>query len=99
MFHKRLLQEFRDNNKYVVGMVITQWVMLLANVCLMFETAKFVSAMVGGEPLQNHGITLLAVLGVVVLIRGGMSYLNSRYSFQASKVVKERLRTLSLIHI
>lgn len=94
MFHKRLLQEFRDNNKYVVGMVITQWVMLLANVCLMFETAKFVSAMVGGEPLQSHGITLLAVLGVVVLIRGGMSYLNSRYSFQASKVVKERLRTL-----
>ncbi len=94
MFHKRLLQEFRDNNKYVVGMVITQWVMLLANVCLMFETAKFVSAMVGGEPLQNHGITLLAVLGVVALIRGGMSYLNSRYSFQASKVVKERLRTL-----
>ncbi|MBU5473210.1 ABC transporter ATP-binding protein/permease [Roseburia sp. MSJ-14] len=94
MFHKRLLQEFRDNNKYVVGMVITQWVMLLANVCLMFETAKFVSAMVGGEPLQNHGITLLAVLGVVVLVRGGMSYLNSRYSFQASKVVKERLRTL-----
>lgn len=94
MFHKRLLQEFRDNNKYVVGMVITQWVMLLANVCLMFETAKFVSAMVGGEPLQSHGITLLAVLGVVVLVRGGMSYLNSRYSFQASKVVKERLRTL-----
>lgn len=93
MFHKRLLQEFRDNNKYVVGMVITQWVMLLANVCLMFETAKFVSAMVGGEPLQSHGITLLAVLGVVVLVRGGMSYLNSRYSFQASKVVKERLRT------
>ena len=94
MFHKRLLQEFRDNNKYVVGMVITQWVMLLTNVCLMFETAKFVSAMVGGEPLQSHGITLLAVLGVVVLVRGGMSYLNSRYSFQASKVVKERLRTL-----
>lgn len=94
MFHKRLLQEFRDNNKYVVGMVITQWVMLLANVCLMFETAKFVSAMVGGEPLQSHGITLLAVLGVVVLVRGGMSYLNSRYSFHASKVVKERLRTL-----
>ena len=94
MFHKRLLQEFRDNNKYVMGMVITQWVMLLANVCLMFETAKFVSAMVGGEPLQSHGITLLAVLGVVVLVRGGMSYLNSCYSFQASKVVKERLRTL-----
>ena len=94
MFHKRLLQEFRDNNKYVVGMVITQWVMLLANVCLMFETAKFVSAMVGGEPLQSHGITLLAVLGVAVLVRGGMSYLNSCYSFQASKVVKERLRTL-----
>lgn len=94
MFHKRLLQEFRDNNKYVVGMVITQWVMLLANVCLMFETAKFVSAMVGIEPLQSHGITLLAVLGVAVLVRGGMSYLNSCYSFQASKVVKERLRTL-----
>lgn len=94
MFHKRLLREFQDNNKYVGGMVITQWVMLLANICLMFETAKFVSAMVQGEPLRGQAIMLLIVLGIVVLIRGGMSYLNSRYSFKASKAVKERLRTL-----
>lgn len=34
MFHKRLMQEFRDNMKYVAGMVATQWLMLIANVFL-----------------------------------------------------------------
>ena len=29
MFHKRLMKEFKENQKYVAGMVITQWVSLL----------------------------------------------------------------------
>ena len=42
MFHKRLLKEFRDNQKYVAGMVATQWVILLANVILMLAAADFI---------------------------------------------------------
>lgn len=39
MFHKRLMQEFRDNMKYVAGMVATQWLMLIANVFFMYTLA------------------------------------------------------------
>lgn len=94
MFHKRLLQEFQENKKYTIGMVITQWIMLLANVLLMLQTAKFVSAMVQKETLKEQAVTLLIMLLVVVLVRSSMSHLNSRCSFEASKLVKSRLRTI-----
>ena len=42
MFHKRLMQEFRDNMKYVAGMVATQWLMLIANVFFMYTLAGFI---------------------------------------------------------
>ena len=43
MFHKRLLHEFKDNMKYVTGMVAAQWVSLLANVGMMLVMAAFVA--------------------------------------------------------
>ena len=35
MFNKRLLSEFKENKILVVGMVITQWLSLLANVLIL----------------------------------------------------------------
>ena len=49
MFHKRLIKEFRENQKNIWGMVLTQWVMLIANVVLMLQTATFIAGMVRGE--------------------------------------------------
>ena len=49
MFHKRLMQEFRDNMKYVAGMVATQWIMLIANVFFMYTLAGFISGAAGGK--------------------------------------------------
>ena len=46
MFHKRLIKEFRENQKNIWGMVPTQWVMLIANVVLMLQTAAFIAGMV-----------------------------------------------------
>ena len=48
MFHKRLMQEFRDNMKYVAGMVATQWLMLIANVFFMYTLAGFISSAADG---------------------------------------------------
>lgn len=94
MFHKRLLKEFRENQKNIWGMVLTQWVMLIANVVLMLQTATFIAGMVRGENLQNQSIRLLVTLAVVVVVRSLMSLLNSKLSFEASKQVKARLRTM-----
>lgn len=94
MFHKRLIKEFRENQKNIWGMVLTQWVMLIANVALMLQTAAFIAGMVRGENLQNQSIRLLVTLAVVVVVRSLMSLLNSKLSFEASKQVKARLRTM-----
>lgn len=94
MFHKRLIKEFRENQKNIWGMVLTQWVMLIANVVLMLQTATFIAGMVRGENLQNQSIRLLVTLAVVVVVRSLMSLLNSKLSFEASKQVKARLRTM-----
>lgn len=94
MFHKRLLQEFHHNRKNVAGMVVTQWVMLLANVCLMLQSASFVAAMVEQKPLQRPAIILLVTFLVVVLVRSVMSWLNNKLSFETSRQVKSRLRTM-----
>lgn len=94
MFHKRLIKEFRENQKNIWGMVLTQWVMLIANVVLMLQTATFIAGMVRGENLQNQSIRLLVTLAVVGVVRSLMSLLNSKMSFEASKQVKARLRTM-----
>ena len=94
MFHKRLIKEFRENQKNIWGMVLTQWVMLIANVVLMLQTATFIAGMVRGENLQNQSIGLLVTLAVVGVVRSLMSLLNSKLSFEASKQVKARLRTM-----
>ena len=67
MFHKRLLKEFKDNMKYVVGMVATQWVSLLANVGMMLVMTSFVAELVTATMQQNRMLTLL-----IVFIIGGI---------------------------
>ena len=55
MFHKRLLKEFKENQKLVAGMVMTQWITLLANVVLVFALALFVSNLLQGQTQSCFG--------------------------------------------
>ena len=73
MFHKRLLKEFRDNQKYVAGMVAAQWGILLANVILMLAAADFIGDMRTGS-LETAGIwRILLILAAVLLFCSGGS--------------------------
>ena len=95
MFHKRLLKEFQDNVKYVVGMVMTQWVSLLANVVLMLIIANIVATFVEGNEIvwqDSAAVGLLMIFGLVFWVRAKATSLNTRFSFQASEQVKHRLR-------
>lgn len=92
MFHKRLLKEFNDNRKYIAGMVLTQWVTLLANVVLMLFAASFIGHMSDGSLTASDFQIILLALAGALLIRGIMNTWNSRLSFQASTEVKSRLR-------
>lgn len=92
MFHKRLMGEFRDNMKYVAGMVATQWLQLLANVVLMLAIARTISA-VSSKAVTMDELTKLGIVFVcVVLVRAVSAFCNSKLSFAASCKVKKRIR-------
>ena len=96
MFHKRLLKEFADNQKYVAGMVLSQWVSLIANVALMMVLALFLGDVLTGQNLTDGtGMAkLLMVFIIAVIIRSLATTAGSRMSYQASTQVKRRLRQM-----
>ncbi|MDO4273145.1 MAG: ABC transporter ATP-binding protein/permease [Eubacteriales bacterium] len=94
MFHKRLLKEFKDNRKYVAGMVLTQWIALLANAALMFVLAGYIGGVIQGTLTGNDTAALLAAFLAALLVRWTVTGMNSRLSFKASTSVKTRLREL-----
>ena len=97
MFHKRLLNEFKDNMKYVIGMVATQWVSLLANVVLMIMIARTVASFIENKNISGESqssLILLAVFLIVFLVRGVATTFNTMFSFAASENVKHRMREL-----
>lgn len=93
MFHKRLLKEFSDNMKYVIGMVVSQWVSLIANVVLMMVMASFVAGLLEENAKFSSGNLILALVAALV-IRGVATTVGSRLSYLASTNVKRRLREL-----
>ena len=95
MFHKRLLKEFKENQKLAAGMVMTQWITLLANVVLVFALALFVSNLLQGQTQGKLFWILPVTLIAVMLVRGIANTVNQKLSFQASLNVKRRLRELT----
>lgn len=95
MFHKRLMKEFADNNKYVAGMMAAQWISMLANAGMMWAVAGYLGRLLTGEnPEQGYkwmGSLFLAFV-VCLCLRSFASTVNSRLSFAASEKVKIRLR-------
>ena len=91
--------------KYVVGMVATQWVSLLANVGMMLTVAAFVANLVmvsfvtagTNAPTKaqidvSEIIKPLIVFAIAFLVRAIATTINTKQSFAASENVKIRLR-------
>lgn len=94
MFNKRLLIEFKENKILVVGMVITQWLSLLANVLLIYTMSDFIMK-VFNRQVESKDIYILAITAITVMaVRTVMNSLNSSLSFKASTGVKKRLRQM-----
>lgn len=94
MFHKRLLNEFKDNRKMVTAMVVTQWIMLIANVILMFVIADGIRSIFMQDYTIKEAVKIVVILIMVFAVRGIMLYWNSKLSFETSKQLKEKLRSL-----
>ena len=92
MFHKRLMKEFSDNLKYVIGMVAAQWVSLLANVGMMLVMADFIGKLLINRMEIRQMTELLITFVAAFVIRMLAVTMNTRQSFAASENVKRRLR-------
>lgn len=92
MFHKRLMKEFSDNLKYVIGMVAAQWVSLLANVGMMLVMADFIGKLLINRMEIRQMTELLITFVAAFVIRMLAVTINTRQSFAASENVKRRLR-------
>lgn len=92
MFHKRLIKEFKENMKYVALVVMTQWIMLIANVFFVLQSAKLLNSLriksTTAEELKQYALITLGV----IIVRIIMSKLNGMFSFNASVNTKEKLR-------
>lgn len=94
MFHKRLLKEFNDNQKYVIGMVLTQWIALIANVILVLATVSFLEKVLFENIKYQNVMQLFVILCGTIFFRGIVTSINSKLSFQAATNVKVRLRDM-----
>jgi ABC-type transport system involved in cytochrome bd biosynthesis fused ATPase/permease subunit len=92
MINKRLIGTVGDSKKYIAGNVVSQWISLVANICLMTDiTYLLVSVFCG----QVNGRRLAACAGVAfvcVVVRFLCNIVSSRMSFLSSRTVKKTLR-------
>ena len=107
MFNKRLLKEFSEFKGSVIIMVLTQWIMMLANVVWVYFFAKIITSVVNGLRVGNEEQKAYAVdnlslwikelaicLLVVLVIRGISNFINTRVSYKTSATLKKRLREM-----
>jgi len=91
--------------KYVVGMVATQWVALVANVGMMLTMATFVAnlVMVAVSNKKNNMnvqievsqmLILFMVFAIAFVVRAIATTINTRQSFEVSETVKTCLREM-----
>ena len=96
MFHKRLMKEFKEYQKYVAGMAAAQWGSLLCNVALMYAIGVFLEKLLLGNKNVGEGeiAKLFIVFAAVYIGRAVFTGIGSRLSFAASTQVKRKLREL-----
>lgn len=92
MIDKRLMNLLKDSKKYVMQMVIWNWIALLCNVVFIFSFAYILENLVGNTANVNQIITVLVIDIVMILIRFVCHKKNSEASFNASAGVKKTLR-------
>ncbi|BBF43092.1 cysteine ABC transporter, ATP-binding protein [Lachnospiraceae bacterium KM106-2] len=92
MINKRLMNLLEDSKKYVVKMVIWNWIALLCNVVFIFSFAYLVEHMLSSEITTAQIGAVAAIDLCMIVIRAICHKQNSKASFHAAAGVKKVLR-------
>jgi ABC-type transport system involved in cytochrome bd biosynthesis fused ATPase/permease subunit len=92
MINKRLIGTVSDSKKYIAGNVLSQWISLAANICLMTDITHLLVSVFYGQ-VNNRKLAVCAGAALIcVVVRFLCNILSSRMSFLSSKAVKKTLR-------
>jgi ABC-type transport system involved in cytochrome bd biosynthesis fused ATPase/permease subunit len=92
MINKRLIQTVGDSKKYIAGNVISQWISLVANICLMTDITCLLVSVFHGQVKNTELAVCAGVAFACVVVRFLCNIVSSRMSFLSSKAVKKTLR-------
>jgi ABC-type transport system involved in cytochrome bd biosynthesis fused ATPase/permease subunit len=92
MINKRLIQTVGDSKKYIAGNVISQWISLVANICLMTDITYLLVSVFHGQVKNMELAVCAGVAFACVVVRFLCNIVSSRMSFLSSKAVKRTLR-------
>lgn len=92
MINKRLMNLLEDSKKYVVKMVIWNWIALLCNIVFIFSFAYLIEQMLANE-ISTSKIGVVAAIDLcMIMIRAICHKQSSKASFYAAADVKKVLR-------
>jgi ABC-type transport system involved in cytochrome bd biosynthesis fused ATPase/permease subunit len=92
MINKRLIGTVSDSKKYIAGNVLSQWISLVANICLMTDVTCLLVSIFHGQ-IKNTELAICAGVALIcVVVRFLCNIISSRMSFLSSKAVKKTLR-------
>jgi ABC-type transport system involved in cytochrome bd biosynthesis fused ATPase/permease subunit len=92
MINKRLIQTVGDSKKYIAGNVISQWVSLAANICLMTDITYLFVSVYHGQTTDTKLASCAGAALICVVVRFLCNIVSSRMSYLSSKAVKKTLR-------
>ncbi|MSS62693.1 ABC transporter ATP-binding protein/permease [Velocimicrobium porci] len=94
MFHKRLLGTLKETRGYTAGMVVCQWISLLANIVFLYRTAGIIGSMYKKTITSEELYSYVLLVMVILCIRGICTHISGQLSNLSSLMVKEKIRTL-----
>ncbi len=92
MLDRRLLGLAKGSFRYIVGIVLSQWLVLICNIFIIFSLGNLLVAFIEGTASSGLLTEILIVLLVAIFIRFACSYLSARFEFLASAEIKLKLR-------
>ena len=94
MINKRLIRTVKESKKCIAGNVISQWISLIANICMMGMIAKMLQRLYEGT-IDSRQVVEAAVIAVVAVgIRFLCTVVSGRMGYLSSKEVKKTLRQM-----
>lgn len=94
MMNKRLIGTVRESKKYIAGNVISQWVSLAANICIMGAIAKMLQNLYEGTAGERQLVLTAGVAAAAAAVRFLCVIISNRMSYLSSKEVKKTLRQM-----